>query len=97
MTNFLFENLGDGTYRDVTANAGTGLRIVEVSRGAAFGDIDDDGDIDIFITNLNGRPNLLRNDSELGNSGPNGRSTHNFLMVETVGTRSNRDGIAAAA
>lgn len=93
MTNFLFENLGDGTYRDVTANAGTGFRIVEVSRGAAFGDIDDDGDIDIFITNLNGRPNLLRNDSELGNSGPNGRSTHNFLMVETVGTRSNRDGI----
>ena len=84
MPNFLFENLGDGTYRDVTAGAGPGLGIREVSRGASLGDIDDDGDIDILVTNLNGRPNLLRNDG--GHRG-------NYLMVKTIGTRSNRDGI----
>ena len=82
--NFLIENLGDGTFRDVSAAAGPGLAIVEVSRGAAFGDYDDDGDLDIFVLNLNGLPNLLRNDG--GNMG-------NYLLVKTVGTRGNRDGV----
>ena len=82
--NFLFESLGDGTFQDVSALAGPGLAIAQVSRGASFGDFDDDGDIDILVTNLNGSPNLLRNDG--GNGG-------NYLMVKTVGTGGNRDGI----
>ena len=92
MPNFLFENLGDGRFRDVSKHAGSGLAIVDVSRGASFGDYDDDGDIDILVTNLNGKPNLLRNDrnvSSVGSAGAGG----NYLMVKTVGTRSNRDGI----
>ncbi len=82
--NFLYENLGDGTFREVSKLAGPGLGIEAVSRGAAFGDYDDDGDLDIFVLNLNGFPNLLRND---------GGSSNNYLLIETVGTRSNRDGV----
>ena len=82
--NFLLENLGDGTFRDVSSLAGPGLAIEEVSRGAVFGDYDDDGDIDIFVLNLNGYPNLLRND---------GGNTNNYLYIKTVGTAGNRDGV----
>ena len=82
--NFLFENLGNGTYADVSAQAGPGLAIEKVSRGASFADYDDDGDIDLFVVNLNARPDLLRND---------GGSVSNYLLVETVGTVSNRNGI----
>ena len=82
--NFLFENLGDGTFREVSQLAGPGLAIEAVSRGAVFGDYDDDGDIDIFVLNLNGYPNLLRNDGGNGN---------NYLFIKTVGRRANRDGI----
>ena len=82
--NFLFENLGDGTFREVSQLAGPGLAIEAVSRGAVFGDYDDDGDLDIFVLNLNGYPNLLRNDGGNGN---------NYLFIKTVGRRANRDGI----
>ena len=82
--NFLFENLGNGTYADVSAQAGPGLAIEKVSRGASFADYDDDGDVDLFVVNLNAAPDLLRNDSGSGNS---------YLLVETVGTVSNRNGI----
>ena len=82
--NFLYENLGDGTFREVSKLAGPGLATEAVSRGAAFGDYDDDGDLDIFVLNLNGFPNLLRND---------GGNSNNHLYIKTVGTRSNRDGI----
>ena len=82
--NFLFENLGNGTYADVSAQAGPGLAIEKVSRGASFADYDDDGDVDLFVVNLNAAPDLLRNDSDSGNS---------YLLVETVGTVSNRNGI----
>ena len=82
--NFLYENLGDGTFGEVSKLAGPGLEIEAVSRGAAFGDYDGDGDLDIFVLNLNGFPNLLRND---------GGSSNNYLLIETVGTRSNRDGV----
>ena len=82
--NFLYQNLGDGTFAEVSARGGPGFALVEVSRGASFADYDRDGDIDLFVLNLNSTPNLLRNDS--GNEG-------HYLQIATVGTRSNRDGI----
>ena len=85
-TNQLFENLGDGTFAEVSQLSGAGLEIKKVSRGASFGDYDDDGDLDIFVLNLNDRPTLLRND---------GGNENNWLMVKTIGTESNRDGIGA--
>jgi len=85
-TNQLFENLGDGTFTEVSQVSGKGLEIKKVSRGASFGDYDDDGDLDIFVLNLNDRPTLLRND---------GGNENNWLMVKIIGTESNRDGIGA--
>lgn len=86
--NQLFENLGDGTFDEVTQISGSGLQIEKVSRGAAFGDYDSDGDVDIFVFNLNDVPTLLRND---------GGNRKNWLLVRLVGTQSNRDGIGARA
>ena len=84
--NHLFRNLGDGTFGEISDQCGAGLHIKKVSRGAAFGDYDNDGDIDILITNSNQTPDLLRNDS----INPN-----HWLIIETVGAQSNRDGIGA--
>ena len=77
----LYENLGDGqfTLRPHTTAA-------RVSRGAATVDYDDDGDLDLFISHLNDRPALLRND---------GGNRHNWLGVKLTGTLSNRDGVGA--
>lgn len=85
-TNQLFTNDGDGTFTDVSQVMGPGFRILAVSRGSAFGDYDNDGDLDILVTNRASTPNLLRND---------GGNRNNWLMVKTIGTRSNRDGIGA--
>jgi len=84
--NQLFRNNGNGTFSDISNMAGPGLLIKRVSRGAAFGDYDNDGDIDILVTNVNQPVYLLRNDS--GNK-------NNWLMIKTVGVKSNRDGIGA--
>jgi len=82
----LHKNNRDGTFTEVAAQAGASLLEPRVSRGAAFGDIDNDGDIDVLINDLDGAPQLLRNDG--GNSA-------NSILIKTVGTRSNRDGIGA--
>jgi hypothetical protein len=59
--NQLFRNDGDGRFADVTSRGGEALALSEVSRGAAFGDLDDDGDMDVVITNNNGPARLLLN------------------------------------
>ncbi len=64
-TNMLLENAG-GRFRDVTARAGPGFEIAESSRGLAAGDYDNDGDVDLLITNLDAPPTLLRNDTPGG-------------------------------
>ncbi len=63
--NLLLENVGD-RFRDATDGAGPGFRIVESSRGLALGDYDNDGDLDILISNLDAPPSLLRNDTRGG-------------------------------
>lgn len=85
--NHLYANLGAGRFEERSQSLGSGMELVKVSRGAAFGDYDDDGDVDIFVVNSTDRANLLRNE------GGNGQG--NWLRVCTVGTRSNRDGVGA--
>ena len=62
----LLENLGDGTFKDVTDRAGPGFALARSSRGVAAGDYDNDGDVDLLITALDGPPALLRNESTVG-------------------------------
>lgn len=75
-----------GVLRDETQRAGPGFAVQQSSRGAAFGDIDDDGDVDILVVNLDAAPTLLRND---------GGNDMNWLAVQLEGDRSNRSAIGA--
>jgi hypothetical protein len=81
----LFRNTGSRRFADVTAAAGPGFALEKVGRGLAAGDIDNDGDLDLLVTNNGQTADLLRNDGEHGNA----------LLVRLVGTRSNRDGVGA--
>ncbi len=85
-TDQLFLNMGESSFLDVSEGSGTYFSMKRVSRGAAFGDYDNDGDTDIFVVNLNQKAVLLRND---------GGNRNNWLKIETVGVKSNRDGIGA--
>jgi hypothetical protein len=82
----LFRNLGNNKFEEVTTKVGDALPHPVVGRGAAYADIDNDGDLDLVITANNGSARLLRNDN--GNK-------NDKLRVKTIGTRSNRDGIGA--
>jgi enediyne biosynthesis protein E4 len=82
----LFRNLGKGRFEELLNQAGPALAESHVSRGCAFGDFDNDGDLDILIVNLNEPPSLLRNDVKADN---------HWLKVRLVGTKSNRSAIGA--
>jgi hypothetical protein len=82
----LFRNLGNGKFEELTAAAGPAIGEAHSSRGAAFGDFDNDGDMDILIMNVNEPPSLLRNDASGGG---------HWLKVKLVGTKSNRSAIGA--
>jgi hypothetical protein len=84
----VFRNLGDARFDDVSARSGPGARAPSSSRGVAFGDYDNDGDLDALVMNMNERPSLLRNDYDGGNG---------WLSLRLVGTRSNRAGLGATA
>ena len=58
----VFRNLGDGRFEELIDEAGTGVAAAHASRGCAFGDFDNDGDVDILVMNMNEPPSLLRND-----------------------------------
>jgi hypothetical protein len=80
----LYRNLGNGKFQDVSATAGDAIRAENLGRGCAFGDFDNDGDVDVIVNNLDGPPTLLRND---------GGNSRNGILIKCLGTRSNRSGI----
>jgi hypothetical protein len=82
----LFRNLGKRRFENVTASMGPAFSRAMVARGAAYGDFDHDGDLDILITTNHGPAYLLRND---------GGNRNTWVSVRLVGTKSNRDGIGA--
>jgi enediyne biosynthesis protein E4 len=82
----LYRNLRNSRFEDVSQKAGPGISSAIAGRGCAFGDFDNDGDVDIAINVVNGMPELLRCDSRAGN---------NWIKVKTIGVKSNRSGIGA--
>ena len=82
----VFRNLGQGVFEELVDQAGPGIAAPHCSRGCAFGDFDNDGDIDILIINLNEPPSLLRNDLA-------GKA--NWLKVKLQGVKSNYSAIGA--
>jgi len=82
----LFRNRGNGKFEDMSQKVGPALQQPIVARGVAYGDFDNDGDLDVIVSTNNGPAKLLRNDN--GNQ-------NDMLRVKVIGTRSNRDGIGA--
>ena len=82
----LFRNKGKKKFEEVSSKLGRALNRAIVGRGAAYGDFDNDGDLDLLITTNNGPARLLRNDNA---------NQNDLLRLKTIGTKSNRDGIGA--
>jgi enediyne biosynthesis protein E4 len=82
----VFRNLGNQTFEEIVDGAGPGVAAHHSSRGCAFGDFDNDGDVDILIINLNEPPSLLRNDI---------RGKANWIKVKLQGVKSNKSAIGA--
>jgi hypothetical protein len=82
----VYKNLGNGRFQDVSSEMGPGVGEHFSSRGAAFGDYDNDGDMDALILNMNDLPSLLRND---------GGNKQNWITIKLVGTKCNRTAIGA--
>ena len=83
---FMFRNTGHGVFENVSDALGNDFKLARVSRGAAVGDFDNDGDLDVLINNSGQGAQLLRNDGGNGN---------HWLEVTLIGTKSNRDGVGA--
>jgi hypothetical protein len=82
----LFRNLGNGKFAPLNEEAGPAMKANHCSRGCAFGDFDNDGDLDILVMNQNEPPSLIRNDAPQGN---------HWLKIRLEGTKSNRSAIGA--
>ena len=82
----MYHNLGNGKFKDVSKAMGPGVNALYSSRGCAFGDFDNDGDIDALILNMNDYPSLLRND---------GGNENNWITIKLLGTTCNRTAIGA--
>ena len=82
----VYRNLGRGAFEDVSSMSGPGVQEKKSSRGASFGDFDNDGDIDVLVMNMGEAPSLLRNDL---------KSVNHWVKVQLQGTKSNRSAIGA--
>jgi enediyne biosynthesis protein E4 len=82
----IFRNLGGGRFEELIEEAGPGIVAAHCSRGCAFGDFDNDGDVDVLVMNMNEPPSLLRNDVSGGN---------HWLTLRLVGDASNRSAIGS--
>ncbi len=82
----VYRNQGDGSFEDVTARAGVAVQVPQAGRGAAFGDYDDDGDIDVLVNNVHEVANLYENVS---------LNDNHWISVRLRGVVSNRSGIGA--
>jgi len=82
----VFRNLDGSRFEDVTAASGPGATTPHSSRGAAFGDFDNDGDVDVLVFNMNEPPSLLRNDY---------KGSNHWIGVKLEGTQSNRSALGA--
>jgi enediyne biosynthesis protein E4 len=86
MSNSVFRNMGNLQFLDVSGQAGSSFLTPMAHRGAAFGDFDNDGRVDIAVTVLNGAPQILMNRS---------KNKHHWLIIRLVGKKDNRDGLGA--
>jgi hypothetical protein len=84
LPNSLLRNNGDFTFTDVSSGAGSSFLTAKAHRGAAFGDLNNDGKIDIVVTALNDKPQLFMNRTSNDN---------HWLILKLVGTKDNRDGL----
>ncbi len=82
----LFRNLGNGAFEELESLGGEGISAPHSGRGCAFGDFDNDGDLDVLIVNMNEPPSLLRNDLD---------PRQNWLKIKLEGVKSNRSAIGA--
>ena len=83
----VYHNLGNGKFKDVSAQMGPGVTEKFSSRGSAYGDYDNDGDVDVLILNMNDPPSLLRNDG--------GNTANNWITIKLLGTKCNRTAVGA--
>lgn len=82
-----YRNRRDGTFDEIAAQSGAALIEPRVSRGAAFGDYDEDGDVDVVVNDLDGPPMLLRNDG--------GAKAGHWISLRLTGTKSSRNAVGA--
>jgi hypothetical protein len=80
----VFRNVGNFRFEDATSRAGADMAVAAAHRGAAFGDLNNDGNVDVVVTVLNGAPEILMNRT---------KSDHHWILLNLVGVKDNRDGL----